>query len=679
MHRTLQETNEKRGRHDRRKRRFGFLCFCLAIALMLPSWTASADAAGRTARSGEDRISPVEVGSHIRLGATEANPEGYDFTVLDITKDQAGGQESVALLFYSSPEGVGAADQQFDAKDDSNPDAEAQYYGCNLWRLSDLYRALNGADQQENDDTHGAEITAAVEFYTALRSKPEEWGALLPTPAETDDRYAGKVGLVDGVQYSNSPLSDGERITLLSEREYNRYHSRSYPGFSWNDGIHLWWTKTGGNDSYYVRYLKDDDPEESLDWEVYYHYAKETARVRPAVRLILDAVEFGSGDGTPEQPFEDITLRPGLDEVTLAGTPENGVTLTAQVSPSGVTAAGGCAYQWYRLSSESSQDRTVIEQATGAAYTLTTEDVGSYVQVEAKGQDDYWGTVRRTIGPIEKGTQKAPEGKELPAKEDFLVRADSVVLTVTASGLEYAATTDSALAATSPDALSWKVQPAFTDLEEDTDYYVYLRKSENDGYYASPPAAPFRITTRSGAEDLVEFRLRVESWDPGRTVSAKVYCGGTEVEAQTACSTTAGIGLSRQTVLVTVSGSGVTTAGPWSMRLSKDAHTDVAISQLFLTNGGIDLTQSSSSTLSLIRMRAGDVDGDGAVTLADRLCLLSANYYGRRIDSFEEPAQRSAARRLDLDGDGFVGETDRAILMSARNFGQGLIRLYGDQ
>ncbi len=666
----MREANRKRGYPGRRKRRWDFLCFCLVILLMVPPWTTSAY--GR-------QISPVEVGSHIRLGVTDQNPEGFDFTVLDITEDSAGGNGDIALLFYSSPEGIGGADQQFDTGDSSNPDSEAQYYGCNLWRLSDLYRALNGTDQQGNGNTHGAEITAAADFYAALRSKPEEWGALLPTPADPDDRYAGNVGMVDGVQYADRPLSDGERVTLLSEREYNRYHSRSYPGFSWNDEVCRWWTKTGGNDSYYVRYLQSDDPEESLDWEVYYRFATEKARVRPAVRLILDAVEFGKGDGTPEQPFEEITLRPGLDQVMTEGETENGGTLTAVVSPSGVTAGGDCAFQWYRMTSEDGEKKTAISQATGAAYTLTTDDVGGYVQVEAKGQGDYWGTVRSTVGPIEKGSQKAPEGKELPAKEDFVVRSDRVVLTVTGPGLEYAATTDSALASTSPNALSWKEEPAFTSLEEATNYYIYIRKYETKGYYASPPAAPFRISTRSGSDDPVEFRMRVESWNPSRPISAKVYCSGSAVEAEVACSTAAGVGLGRQTVLITVSGSGVTTDGPWSVRLAKNAHTEVAISQLFLTNGGVDLTQSQNADLALIRMRAGDTDGDGTIGLADRLLLLSASCYGREIDSFTDPIQRGVAERLDLDGDGFIGETDRAILMSARNFGQGLIRLSGER
>ena len=81
---------------------------------------------------------------------------------------------------------------------------------------------------------------------------------------------------------------------------------------------------------------------------------------------------------------------------TLSGTAQEGQTLTATSgtwgldSPfsSGSNGTITYSYSWYRADDASGTNRTAITGETGATYTLTSSDVGKYVQVQVRAQND---------------------------------------------------------------------------------------------------------------------------------------------------------------------------------------------------------------------------------------------------------------------------------------------------
>lgn len=216
--------------------------------------------------------------------------DGYDFTVL--TADP---EESDSLLLLTNPLGLEESPQQFDAAwegaDSDHPDEDSQLDGCSLWTESDLYTALNGSTKAGNTDVHGANVGAARSFCERLSANADEWEALLP---HTD---AG---------------SDGEKVSLLSELEFETYRGEIGAAFWYTEEeASGFWLKTA-RPSYtsQVRYIYSGTIPPSLTSDAYYAIARETRAVRPALRLDLRRVMFGAGNGTAEDPYRELALRP---------------------------------------------------------------------------------------------------------------------------------------------------------------------------------------------------------------------------------------------------------------------------------------------------------------------------------------------------------------------------------
>lgn len=77
-----------------------------------------------------------------------------------------------------------------------------------------------------------------------------------------------------------------------------------------------------------------------------------------------------------------------LNSVTISGTPAVGQTLSLAVAPVGATAT----YKWKRADTQSGS-YSDIPGATAETYTITADDAGKYIKVEAAGIGEYSGTV----------------------------------------------------------------------------------------------------------------------------------------------------------------------------------------------------------------------------------------------------------------------------------------------
>lgn len=77
-----------------------------------------------------------------------------------------------------------------------------------------------------------------------------------------------------------------------------------------------------------------------------------------------------------------------LNSVTISGTPAVGQTLSLAVAPVGATAT----YKWKRADTQSGSYFD-IPGATAETYTITADDAGKYIKVEAAGIGEYSGTV----------------------------------------------------------------------------------------------------------------------------------------------------------------------------------------------------------------------------------------------------------------------------------------------
>ena len=120
----------------------------------------------------------------------------------------------------------------------------------------------------------------------------------------------------------------------------------------------------------------------------------------------IGASYYGTSNYTPTQetgictnfaPFEASVsvVRPSLTNelarVTLStDSPKRGETLTAYLNPSAATAS----WRWYRV--DSNDNATLISGAAGSSYTVTSDDNGYKIRVEAIGTGDYSGTVTAT-------------------------------------------------------------------------------------------------------------------------------------------------------------------------------------------------------------------------------------------------------------------------------------------
>jgi|GEM_PF-511607 len=84
-----------------------------------------------------------------------------------------------------------------------------------------------------------------------------------------------------------------------------------------------------------------------------------------------------------------VVLKSALSALAITGEPRVGKLLTAALTPAGADAE----YSWYRSDTISNTAGTAIQNATGASYTLSGDDLGKYVYCRASGTGGFEGSV----------------------------------------------------------------------------------------------------------------------------------------------------------------------------------------------------------------------------------------------------------------------------------------------
>lgn len=102
----------------------------------------------------------------------------------------------------------------------------------------------------------------------------------------------------------------------------------------------------------------------------------------------------GGGSGRGGSGGEDAPSTIAVSAISVEGDAVAGSTLTAKTTPTKATGN----YQWFRADEKG--EYTEIDDAAAKTYTLTNEDVGSYIKVTIKGTGSYKGTA--TSDPSEK-------------------------------------------------------------------------------------------------------------------------------------------------------------------------------------------------------------------------------------------------------------------------------------
>lgn len=118
--------------------------------------------------------------------------------------------------------------------------------------------------------------------------------------------------------------------------------------------------------------------------------------------------------------------------ISISGTVQCGETLTVNTgSVMPEDAAETLSYAWYRCEDQTGTNDTQISGAAGSTYTLTVEDAGKYIKVEATSTE-YSGTLSAMTSQV----QKAPATvSTAPAAKDNLVYNGSAQVLVTAGNV----------------------------------------------------------------------------------------------------------------------------------------------------------------------------------------------------------------------------------------------------
>ena len=160
-----------------------------------------------------------------------------------------------------------------------------------------------------------------------------------------------------------------------------------------------------------------------------------------------------------------VTVKPATisGTVTISGILTFDETLTAVVTEITPEAAqNSLTYQWYR-------GDTAISGATEKTYTLTADDINQTIKVAVTGTGNYEGMIE--------GTLSDTVGKATPDKptinESEVVITDKAVTLPTISGALYAMSTSN-----DSTGVTWKDNPVFTSLDENTTYYFFAKLAE---------------------------------------------------------------------------------------------------------------------------------------------------------------------------------------------------------
>jgi len=137
--------------------------------------------------------------------------------------------------------------------------------------------------------------------------------------------------------------------------------------------------------------------------------------------LAFGMAVLGCGDTTPPQEEKDNTINSVAISFSGGDTPKVGSVLLTKVENRAGSSVSGVSYQWKRADSEYSTF-TNINGATNSSYTLTIDDSGKYIKVEAKNSDTSAPVLSNAVGPVDanqaaKPTADPASGEVVPGQE----------------------------------------------------------------------------------------------------------------------------------------------------------------------------------------------------------------------------------------------------------------------
>ncbi len=264
------------------------------------------------------------------------------------------------------------------------------------------------------------------------------------------------------------------------------------------------------------------------------------------------------------------------------------------------------SYTWLR-------DGTEISGATSAAYTLIAADVGKQISVRASGVGVYSESISSPSVLVSKAAQAAPNRATLASKT-------STSITITAvSGCEYKIGSG-----------NWQSGVTFSGLLPNTEYSIYMRKTETATHKASEQSSSLKVTTNLGhPTSIVSSAYNINSQG---SIISKIETGHT-VEALLS-SITGNEFVKVYNGTSVVSASGVLCTG-YVVKLEAEGKVlqtlTVVVTGDINGDGKITLTDYvqlrshliGKSTLKSCYFHAADINGDGNVTLTDYVKMKS--------------------------------------------------------
>ena len=157
----------------------------------------------------------------------------------------------------------------------------------------------------------------------------------------------------------------------------------------------------------------------------------------------------------------------------------------------------------------------------------------------------------------------------------------------------------------------------------------------------------------------------VESYDHGSDIEAFLVVG--EETKYTAAVETLS---SEDTVKQRFEFTGVV-AGTYDLVIQKKGHLPYKVLNITAGDTNIDLTEHTSSEISMIKLLAGDVNSDGCVDLKDVIALTSSGTYNMSYDE-------ALCKEADINGDGCFDVRDLVIITSESNYNKSPVSVLYD-